>query len=42
MSSAIAGSARSYGGKTAAERAAERRERLVAGRITVLAESGEA
>jgi AcrR family transcriptional regulator len=36
------GTERSYGGKTAAERAAERRERLVVSTIEVLAESGEA
>lgn len=34
--------ARSYGGKTAEERAAERRERLVAAAIEVLAEQGAA
>jgi len=33
---------RSYGGKTAAERASERRQRLLGATITVLAESGEA
>ncbi len=33
---------RSYGGKTAAERVAERRERLVEATIAVLAEQGEA
>ena len=42
MGSTATGSERSYGGKTAAERAAERRERLVAATIEVLAESGEA
>jgi AcrR family transcriptional regulator len=42
MGSTATGSERSYGGKTAAERAAERRERLVRATIDVLAESGEA
>lgn len=36
------GPVRSYGGKTAPERAAERRRRLVAATITVFAEHGEA
>lgn len=42
MGSTAAGSERSYGGKTAAERAAERRGRLVLATIEVLASSGEA
>lgn len=42
MNARVEGSARSYGGKTGAERAAERRARLIAATITVLAESGEA
>ena len=42
MGSTVTGSERSYGGKTGAERAAERRERLVDATIAVLAESGEA
>ena len=42
MGSTATGSERSYGGKTSTERAAERRERLVAATIAVLAESGEA
>ncbi|MFL6025171.1 MAG: TetR/AcrR family transcriptional regulator [Marmoricola sp.] len=42
MGSPTARAARSYGGKTGAERAAERRERLVASTIAVLAEHGEA
>lgn len=38
----MSGPERSYGGKTGAERAAERRERLVAATITVLSVHGEA
>src|SRR4051812_40220917 len=38
----VSGTERSYGGKTAAERVAERRARLVAATIDVLATSGEA
>jgi AcrR family transcriptional regulator len=38
----MSGRVRSYGGKTADERAAERRARLVAATIDVLAEQGEA
>ncbi|HET6154427.1 MAG TPA: hypothetical protein VFE15_15900, partial [Marmoricola sp.] len=38
----MGGPERSYGGKTASERAAERRTRLVEATIEVLSESGEA
>lgn len=38
----MSGTERSYGGKTALERASERRERLVAATIEVLASTGEA
>jgi AcrR family transcriptional regulator len=41
MGSPVTSSARSYGGKTASERTAERRERLIASTITVLATAGE-
>ncbi|RNL81281.1 TetR/AcrR family transcriptional regulator [Nocardioides marmorisolisilvae] len=41
MGSPATSTARSYGGKTAAERTAERRERLIEATINVLAEAGE-
>ena len=41
MGSTATGTARSYGGKTAAERTSERRARLVEATIGVLAEAGE-